>query len=332
MSSAGSAGEGSDEAPPPLPPAPPPEALLGSIGNAAWVYDAREGGSGIWADMIDAYNRDALPCSRIDTVFSYGGSMELYEELSPPGRTYFGERSQMAADAYHQKGLKVIAVVDGRMDARYGPDLRKLNASELSRWADSTAKLYCAHDFVSGIQIDLEPMDERWVTELVVFVGRLATSLRDAHLGCVNDAYPQGRLLAVFGPPSRATAAMWSALGPNGFYVVSGYDMADSPPGDLRSRSPPHPSYTLATFHLHGVPLVQVSSTTSRRTLRCSPAASPALPRRPPRPRRCTTGMRGTTWSASLLPRAPRSLRRSGAATGTSSLQGSRSSNTCAPR
>ena len=94
------------------------DGVLPPRGNAAWVYDVKGGAVAMWADQIGDFNSACKDCAVINTVFSYGGDMEWYPDLNPPGQTYFAQQSQEAASTYGGlRGIEhVVAVVDGRMD------------------------------------------------------------------------------------------------------------------------------------------------------------------------------------------------------------------------
>jgi len=166
--------------------------------------------------------------------------MEYYPDLNPPFQTYFADQSQQAATIYsHVQGVKqVICVVDGRMDGgqSWSPDLSKLSVAQVQEWADLTANLYCSFDQVSGIQIDLEPFEPPYATNLIVFLARLSLNLRSKENNCVNPLYPNGRSISTFLFASAATPEVFQALGPNGFAIISGYDLGPNPAG---TPSPP---------------------------------------------------------------------------------------------
>ena len=209
--------------------------VLPPRGNAAWVYDTKGGAAAMWSDQIGAYNAQAKPCAQISTIFTYGGDMEWYPASSPPGAVYFEQQSQDAASKYGAlAGVKhVVAVVDGRMDGgqSWSPDMSKLTATQASQWADTTASLYCSFDTVDGLQIDLEPMTGKYLPNLLVFLKRLGQNLVSPERKCVDERHPKGRTLTTFGFAGAATAEMWDALGPSGYFTVSGYDLATTAPG-----------------------------------------------------------------------------------------------------
>lgn len=209
--------------------------VLPPLGNAAWVYDTKGGASGMWANELGSYNGGATSCATITTIFTYGGDMEWYPSMSPPGQTYFAQQSQEAAVRYGAlSGVEhVVAVVDGRMDGGqpYSPDLSKLTEAQAREWADTTASVYCSFDTVDGLQIDLEPINSKYLPHLLVFLERLGQNLASAERKCVDAKHPEGRTLTTFGFAAAATPEVWKALGPNGYFTVSGYDLAQTPPG-----------------------------------------------------------------------------------------------------
>lgn len=209
-----------------------PSLSLPPKGNAAWVYDMKSGETGMWADELKSYNSEAKSGAQINTVFSYGGDMEWY---SPAGQVYFDQSAQSAAQKYQADGNKpyIVAVVDGRMDGTqsYSPDLSKRTEAEVLAWADDTAALYCSFPIVSGLQVDLEPVKDPYTTHLILFIKQLSSNLRSRERNCVSAAHPNGRSISVFGFAEAATTEMWTALGPNGYFMMSGYDLSSAPAG-----------------------------------------------------------------------------------------------------
>jgi len=203
-------------------------------GNAAWVYDVKGGQPAMWAPQIGGFNQGNVNHS-ISIVYSYGGDMEYYPDLGQPYQTYFDASSQQAAKTYSQtQGVKsVICVVDGRMDGGedWSPDLSKLTIQQVDEWADVTAELYCSYPQVAGIQVDLEPFRPPYVAHVIEFVRRLSTNLRSKDNNCMNVQYPNGRFVSVFLFAAAATSEVFQALGPNGFAIISGYDLGSNPPG-----------------------------------------------------------------------------------------------------
>eukprot|EP01113_Clastostelium_recurvatum_P028003 TRINITY_DN3392_c0_g1_i2.p1 TRINITY_DN3392_c0_g1~~TRINITY_DN3392_c0_g1_i2.p1 ORF type:complete len:359 (+),score=87.02 TRINITY_DN3392_c0_g1_i2:28-1104(+) len=202
-------------------------------GTGTWVYDEKNGQTAMWAQNLTGFNtRTSKP---INIVFSYGGDMEYYPGSSNPYQTYFSAESQEAAMAYSKvPGVQsIITVVDGRMDGGqdWSPDLSKLTPVQLQTWANVTAATYCNNVLVSGIQIDLEPFRPPYEAATLVFLKQLAANLISETFGCVNSWWPTGRSISVFMFAEAATEVVFSALGPNGFVIVSGYDLSTAPPG-----------------------------------------------------------------------------------------------------
>lgn len=205
-------------------------------GNATWVYDINSKNSppAMWADWIGFYNGNTLAPHNLPTVYSYGGDMEL---INGTPTTSFPVNNQTAAKAY--KGTygvrSVILTIDGAMNGgqSYSPDLSKLSISQVQAWADTTAKLYCAYDFVDGLQVDLEPARAPYLANLLVFLKQLSSDLMLKSNNCVNLAHPSGRTMGVFLGVGAATSTMFTAIGGNGngYVVLSGYDLSDAPLG-----------------------------------------------------------------------------------------------------
>jgi len=206
-------------------------------GKATWVYDVAGGQPAMWASAIAAFNKDAQ--KPIEIIYSYGGDMEYYPDDKNPFQTYFPLSSQQAAQTYSEiKGVTtVILVIDGRMDGGedYSPDLSKLTAAQAKQWAAVTAELYCSFPQVGGLQIDLEPFKDPYKTNLIVFLSELSKQLQSKDANCVNDKYPNGRSLSTFLMAGAATSEVYQALGPNGFAIISGYDLSDTAPGTVNT-------------------------------------------------------------------------------------------------
>ena len=218
-----------------------PRPLMPPQGHvAAWLYDDRPkkhqpapppSSVAMWSSAIAAFNGGAT--RPINVAYSYAGDMEYY----PDGpQTYFPASAVAAAAKYAQStnGVEyVVAVVDGRMDGghSFSPDLSKRTQAEVEAWANSTAQIVCASANVDGIQIDLEPVAPPYATRLVQFLAQLSKALRSDEQGCVTAMHPQGRSVSAFMMAPAATAAVWEALGPNGYVTVSGYDLSEAPAG-----------------------------------------------------------------------------------------------------
>lgn len=204
------------------------------IGNATWVYDvnSKNAPPAMWADTIGYYNGNTLAPHNLPTVYSYGGDFEL---INGTPTTSFPLQNQSAGKAYKATyGVKnVILTIDGQMNGgqSYSPDLSKLSAAQVKSWADSTAILYCAYDFVDGLQIDLEPARTPYLANLLVFLKQLSGDLMLKSNKCVNLAHPEGRTMGVFLGVGAATSAMFQAIGSNSYVILSGYDLSDAPLG-----------------------------------------------------------------------------------------------------
>lgn len=188
----------------------------------------------VWAASIERFNNDSTPCATISHVFAYGGAIEYYADLSPPGQIYIPDANVRAAQLYAQtSGVRsVTLVIDGHANGGDGgADLAARTDEELTSWADALAARVCAIDVAGGLQLDLEPLDWRNLPKFLVFLARLSANLRAP--SCTSTTYPAGRAVSAFGAASIATRSMWRALGPNGYFVVSGYVLvlADSTAG-----------------------------------------------------------------------------------------------------
>jgi len=164
--------------------------------------------------------------------------MEYYPGSPEPYQTYFPQENQVAAQLYSTTpGVKsVILVIDGRMDGGedWSPNLSRLTEFQVRLWANVTALLYCQYPMVSGIQVDLEPFVPPYAANTLIFVSQLAMNLNSRDYGCVNSQYPQGRSVSMFvGEEALSNPALWQAVSPNGFIIVSGYDLSNSSAGTV---------------------------------------------------------------------------------------------------
>lgn len=170
---------------------------------------------------------------------------------------YFDPNNQAAMTVYDQvdKVESIVALLDSRMDGwtqiseynnydgcKFGnfyPDLSNLTDAGLEQLAEDTAKLYCncpECDRVDGIQVDLEPYNSRYVKPLKSFVGYLGAALRDedSSRGCKTSTHTKGRSVSYFTFAHRMTpdspgGYFNDALGDNGYYVFSLYDLDPTP-------------------------------------------------------------------------------------------------------
>eukprot|EP01111_Echinosteliopsis_oligospora_P008589 TRINITY_DN2438_c0_g1_i1.p1 TRINITY_DN2438_c0_g1~~TRINITY_DN2438_c0_g1_i1.p1 ORF type:complete len:365 (+),score=104.49 TRINITY_DN2438_c0_g1_i1:36-1097(+) len=203
------------------------------VGRSTWVYDVVGGETAMWSDDIQSFNTNNSKHS-LNLIFSYGGDMEYYPGSDQPFRTYFGANAAAVTKYKEVIGVtEVLGVVDGRMDGGqdWSPDLSKLNVSSVQEWADITAAMYCSYADVSGIVIDLEPFAPPYQANLLVFLERMGVNVLSKNFGCVNSDFPEGRYIATFLFAEAATKTVYSALGPNGFVVISGYDLSQEPAG-----------------------------------------------------------------------------------------------------
>jgi hypothetical protein len=128
---------------------------------------------------------------------------------------------------------------DGCKFGNFYPDLSNLTDAGLKLLAQNTAELYCQCDEchrIDGVQVDLEPYNDRYVQPLKAFVGHLGVALLDddGKHGCKTTDHPKGRSVSYFTfahrmTPSSPGGYFNDALGPNGYYVFSLYDLAPKP-------------------------------------------------------------------------------------------------------
>lgn len=215
-----------------------------------------------WSTDIAAFNTAGQTNGKINIVYAYGGDIEFWANAkSPEGcwtpasndlgvcnvSVFYDPNNALAAGVYREtEGVDaVVALVDGRMDGwaqiqtyngydgcdfgDFYPNLTNLTDFALNRLAEDAAKLYCAVDAISGIQVDLEPYSGVYKPAMDKFMGYLSVALRDEanQHGCRTSTYPLGRTVAYFTYAHNMAPSFLDLLGPNGYYVFSGYDLAD---------------------------------------------------------------------------------------------------------
>lgn len=222
-----------------------------------------------WANDIKEYNSkcadDSVNC-KINIVNSYGGDIEFWPSKDTPEACnapasddinkcnvsiYLDPVNAKAAQAYLDvEGVNSItALIDGRLDGwdqiqtynafdgcKFGdfyPNLANLTDVSLKRLAKDTAELYCKEDQIHGVQIDLEPFRDPYVVPMTKYISFLSEAMldKDSTMGCRNDKHPDGRAVSYFCFAHSQNASFNDALGPNGFYVFSLYDL-DPKEGD----------------------------------------------------------------------------------------------------
>jgi len=228
-----------------------------------------------WSTNISDYNKNALDDGQINIVYSYGGDIEFWAGKAHPDgcargkipvpfqqdvcnvSVYFDPNNQAAAVVYDEveKVDSIIALLDSRMDGwtqiqqynnfdgcKFGnfyPDLSNLTDAGLNELAVATSQLYCQCEEchrIDGVQVDLEPYNDRYVQPLKAFVGHLGAALldEDGKNGCRTTLHPEGKTVSYFTFAHRMTPGSKGgyfndALGPNGYYVFSLYDLAPKP-------------------------------------------------------------------------------------------------------
>eukprot|EP01111_Echinosteliopsis_oligospora_P000367 TRINITY_DN1037_c0_g1_i1.p1 TRINITY_DN1037_c0_g1~~TRINITY_DN1037_c0_g1_i1.p1 ORF type:complete len:353 (+),score=87.98 TRINITY_DN1037_c0_g1_i1:86-1144(+) len=200
--------------------------------RSTWVYDVLGGQPAMWAPEIRDFNSNNTDHG-FNLIFSYGGDMEYYPGTNQPYRTYFDNNKAVKEYKKIPGVVDVMAIVDGRMDGgqAWSPNLSLLNQSAVQEWADLTAAVYCSYIEVAGIAVDLEPFAAPYADNLLLFLTRLGADLMSSDFGCVNSEYPEGRYISTFLFAEAATPQVYAALGPNGFVVISGYDLSTAPAG-----------------------------------------------------------------------------------------------------
>lgn len=216
-----------------------------------------------FAGNISAYNEAAPENGKINIVYSYGGDIEFWPKASEPKACwapasepacnvsiFYDPINAEAASIYSQStGVDaIVSLIDGRLDGwemiqtyndydgcKFGnfyPDLANLTSGELHLLGEQTARLYCKDEILSGVQIDLEPYQEPWLEPLAEYISYVAESMRDENgvMGCKTAKFPAGRTVSYFTFAHRMDYTFTTnVLGPNGYYVFSGYDLFPKP-------------------------------------------------------------------------------------------------------
>ncbi|GIL76644.1 hypothetical protein Vretimale_8846 [Volvox reticuliferus] len=188
------------------------------MGNAAWLYPENQQQIDDWKSQLTQYNLAAGAERAIRVLYVY--SMDLEITYTKP---VMGTLTKTAAAAFRTipNVTHVAAIIDAWLGASYS-NLNALTTAKLQALADAHARLYCSSTLLDGVQLDLEPYSATYKTSVLTFVKRLSQNFRNS-----TFCY-QPKFLAFFVGPRQADTALYNALGPNGFAVISGYDL-DSP-------------------------------------------------------------------------------------------------------
>jgi len=223
-----------------------------------------------WSKDIAAFNNDkSISDAGISTVYSYGGDVEFWADKKDktachaPAKeglcnytSYYDPNNQKAANVYRgTDGVgQVVALLDSRLDGwnmieqynnndacNFGdfyPNLNNLTNVQMGKLAKQTAQLFCKDQNLGGIQIDLEPYQDPYLSSLETFITAMSTEMKDdsGANGCKDAQHPQGRTTSYFtfahrshkvpGTPFQKEGSEWNKiLGPNGYFVFSGYDL-----------------------------------------------------------------------------------------------------------
>ncbi len=211
-------------------------------GNATWVYDSNPNTPdqkkdvdivpGMWVQNLTDYNNGASDSSKLSTIFSYGGDVEMYYNKTTEKWdifVYYDQDGHNSTAQYSKvPGVNVMPIVDGRLD---GPYLKPFNSkSEYGiTAADEISAEYCADPNVSGVQVDLEPFDISQPGQKALF-SQLAKNFTSKT--CV------GRYFSFFAFSGNVKSeAEWQTIADDlnpvvdgkrkavGFFVDSGYDL-----------------------------------------------------------------------------------------------------------
>lgn len=162
--------------------------------------------------------------------------MEIYDTFccQPPSSTVMGRRLAMYGAAPE---TMITLIVDGRMDGtqEWAPNLSRLSQAQMRAWARWLAGWVCAFERVDGVQLDLEPIAGPWNKNLRFFMRELSGHLASRDWGCVSPRRPTGVALSTFALARDIDVELFEALGPQGYVVVSGYDLGTGPAGTPHS-------------------------------------------------------------------------------------------------
>lgn len=210
-------------------------------GNAAWVYDitnklgnTRRYDPGYFSAEINKYNQSSGKEHKINIVYTYAGSLEMYcpgkggercgiDHLMvgyPPGEadTRLQKTNTIETiEAYQNKidpgllngKLWVVPVIDGVVNEKYSGSMRgfnQLNRTLAERYADKVARKLCSDPRVPGVQFDIEPFDVQSKSGQYHFYRRIAENFSGTvratkdgpAVQCKNKDFPQGRFFSVF--------------------------------------------------------------------------------------------------------------------------------------
>jgi len=208
----------------------------GNVG--VWVYDHPTAEPPAqFAGIVADFNARATAPGRIDHVVLYGSDMEIYPNsfcCSPLDSAQMGRR----LNQYGQHPNSTLTfIIDGRMDGdqEWAPDLSTLPPAKIVAWARWTAQWVCAYERIDGVQLDLEPIAGPWNANLRLLFSSLSSRLASRDFGCVSPRRPKGVALSTFAMAKDVDVALFEALGPQGYVVVSGYDLAGGGAGTSHS-------------------------------------------------------------------------------------------------
>lgn len=200
---------------------------------------------GLWAPELKKYNNAAEPDHQINTLFTYGGGIEMYcrgtadsdystectIDFNNPTSTsntmfvYYddpkdgeGDTGKQSTNAYFSAGIPglqyIMPIIDGRLDNPPGKDdlLSRLNTDGVAATAlaDRVAQIYGAESNVSGVQVDLEPFDILKPGQFAFYrtLNENFQGLRNKDFGCKNEDRPQGLFFSNFSYPGS-----WDSTG-----------------------------------------------------------------------------------------------------------------------
>lgn len=230
--------------------------------RGVYVYDATypngplthaSNDPGQWAANILAFNSAATADSnKLQRIYPYGGDIEFYctpTTTSVGNCVFSADPSKANAHVYFSFGtesvqhyetalkdtvphLQMLPIFDGTTSKGSvfyplltSPPLAVATAAEVA------SKVCSDPNDLDGVMFDLEPLEINNQALRQLFTSTAADLSKDQ---CINTTHPSGRAMGVFISVSKvnATTNGWqllrSALGSNGYAIVSGYDMGSS--------------------------------------------------------------------------------------------------------
>lgn len=208
-------------------------------GALAMVYDEVDGTTspGYWKDNLKAITNPSIKLCNY-----YGGSIEFYCQgfldskkettcVYPPDpnanvHVYFPQANRDSGKSYNNYACFATFdanVADDPSDpsSPTGPQFDKLKREDQQKLADALATQIWSDDNLRGAQVDIEPFD----ASQVPFYEQLSKNLLGENPNIPKSNPDKPRYFTLFAGANGLSAEVWKALGPNGFFTMSGYDL-----------------------------------------------------------------------------------------------------------